>query len=64
MDDDGNVCQQKQLRSKLGQFVYDYSTIQRSNDFLGIPMLKDVPKKKSEEECRENLDGRLMNGEL
>ena len=54
MDDDGNVCQQKQLRSKLGQFVYDYSTIHRSNDFLGIPMLGDILKKKDEEECREN----------
>ena len=56
MDDDGNVCQQKQLRAKLGHFMYDYSTIQRSNDFLGIPMLEDVPKKKTEEECRENSD--------
>ena len=56
MDDDGTVCQQKQLRAKLGRFVYDYSTIHRSNDFLGIPMLEDVPKKKVEEECRENLD--------
>ena len=54
MDDDGNVCQQKQLQAKLGQFVYDYSTIHRSNDFLGIPMLEDVPKKKTEEACREN----------
>ena len=56
MDDDGNVCQQKQLQAKLGCFVYDYSTIHRSNDFLGIPMLEDVPKKKTEEECRENSD--------
>ena len=47
------MCQQKQLQAKLGQFVYDYSTIQKSNDFLGIPMLEDVPKKKVEEECRE-----------
>ena len=37
MDDDGNVCQQKQLQAKLGQFVYDYSTIHRSNDFLEFP---------------------------
>ena len=56
MDDDGNVCQQKRLRAKLGRFVYDYSTIHRSNDFLEIPMLEDVPKKMDEEECRENLD--------
>ena len=55
MDDDSNVCQEKQLRAKLGRFMYDYSTIQRSNDFLGIPMLEDIPKKKAEEECRENL---------
>ena len=46
MDDDGNVCQQQQLQAKLGRFVYDYSTIQRSNDFLGIPILEDVVKKK------------------
>ena len=51
MDDDGNVSQQKQLRAKLGQFVYDYSTIH-----LGIPMLEDVPKRKDEEECKENSD--------
>ena len=56
MDDDGNVCQQKLLWAKLGRFVYDYSTIHRSNDFLGIPILEDVPKKKDEEECRENSD--------
>ena len=56
MDDDGNVCHQKQLRAKLGRFVYDYSTIHRSNDFLGIPMLEDVPKKMDKEECRENSD--------
>ena len=29
--------------------VYDYSTIYRSNDFLGIPMLEDAPKKMDEE---------------
>ena len=63
MDDDGNVCQQKQLQAKLGWFMYDNSTIQRSHDFLGIPMLDDVPKK-VEEECRENSDWRLMKGEL
>ena len=56
MDDDGNVCQQKQLQAKLGRFVYDYSTIHRSDDFLRIPMFEDVLKKKAEEECRENLD--------
>ena len=56
MDDDGNLCQQKQSQAKLGHFVYDYSTIQRSNDFLGIPMLEDILKKKTEEECTENLD--------
>ena len=56
MDDDGNVCKKKQLRVKLGRFVYDYSTLHRGNDFLGIPMLEDVPKKTVNEECRENLD--------
>ena len=64
MDDDGNVCQQKQLRAKLGWFVHDYSTIHRSNDFLGIPMLEDVLKEKTEEECRENSGWRLMKEEL
>ena len=57
MDEDGNVCPQKQLWAQLGCFVYDYSTIQRSNGFLGTPMLEDVPKeKKVEEESRVNLD--------
>ena len=50
------MCVNRNNPTKLEQFVYDYSTFQRSNDFLGIPMLEDVPKKKTEAECRENLD--------
>ena len=53
MDSDGNICPQKQLRAKLGCFVYDYSSIQRSNDFWGITfMLEDILNKKTEQEAR------------
>ena len=53
MEEDGNVCPQKQLRSN---FVYDYSTLQGCNDFLRIPALEDAPSEKVEEEARENSD--------
>ena len=56
MDEDGDVCPQRQMHAKLGRFLYDYSYMQRSNEFLGIPLLEDVPKKKEEEESRENSD--------
>ena len=58
MDDDGNVCPQKHLWAKLGRFVYDYFIIQRSNNFLGIPMLEDALEKKTQEESRVNTDWR------
>ena len=56
MDDDGNLCPQKQLRAKLGPIMYDYSNIYKSITFLGIPMLEDVPYKKVEDEARENSE--------
>ena len=56
MDEDGDVCHQRQMRAKLGRCLYDYSHMQRSNEFLGIPLLEDATKKKEEEESRENSD--------
>ena len=56
MDDDGNVCSQKQLRAKLGHFTYDYTSVHKRADFLGVPMLEDVVEKKAEEEARVYSD--------
>ena len=49
MSSEANACQ-------IRKILYDYSHMQRSNEFLGIPLLEDVSKKKEEEESRENLD--------